>query len=152
MDKQSRYQHAFELIKAFVSPKGYVMTEIGKMASITAILHRAFPEWPFVGFYRVIENNTLEIGPYHGSVLACGKISFGKGVCGTAAKKQKTLIIDNVLEFPEYIACDSDTKSEIVVPVIRNNKTVAVLDVDSADMGSFDHVDQKYLEKIAAIL
>ena len=152
MDKQSRYQHAFELIKSFISPTGYSMTEIGKMASIAAILHRAFPEWPFVGFYRVIRDDTLEIGPYQGSVLACGKISFGKGVCGTAAEKQKTLIIDNVLEFPGYIACDSDTKSEIVVPIIRNSKTVAILDVDSADMGSFDHIDQKYLEKIASIL
>ncbi|NQV37783.1 MAG: GAF domain-containing protein [Candidatus Marinimicrobia bacterium] len=152
MDKSTRYKTALALIKSFIGSDGYPMTEIGKMASITSILHREFTEWPFVGFYRTIKDGVLEIGPYHGSVLACGIINFGKGVCGTAAETQKTLIVDNVYKYPGYISCDSDTRSEIVVPIIRIQTTVAVLDIDAVDIGYFDDIDQRYLEEIVSIL
>jgi len=101
-----------------------------------------------VGFYRVTETNLLTIGPYQGDVLACGTIPFGKGVCGVAAEKGETIIVDDVSEFPNYIACDSDTKSEIVVPVVRNGKVTAVLDVDSGEIGWFDITDNQSLESV----
>ena len=118
------------------------------MALICWAVKHHFPNLLFVGFYRVTETNLLTIGPYQGDVLACGTIPFGKGVCGVAAEKGETIIVDDVSEFPNYIACDSDTKSEIVVPVVRNGKVTAVLDVDSGEIGWFDITDNQSLESV----
>ncbi len=152
MTKEALYQKTVDQILSFLGPDGYPLTGIGKMASISSLLHDAFPEWIFVGFYRSISKNLLEIGPYQGSVLACGIIHFGKGVCGSSAQQQKCLIVDDVHSFPGYIACDDKTKSEIVIPVVRDKKTIAVLDIDSPEEAAFDHTDQHYLEKIITVL
>ena len=148
MTKKDRYYKVIQAIDAFIGPEGYDMTDIGRMATISSILASEFKEWIFTGFYRTIKPGLLEIGPYQGDVLACGTIKFGKGVCGTAAEKLETVIVDNVNEFPGYIACDGETVSEIVVPVIRNGQCIAVLDIDTGTESAFDEVDKQHLEKI----
>lgn len=149
---KEKYTEATKEIVAFLGPEGYALTDIGKMASISSILHRWFPEWLFVGFYRTIQLDLLEIGPYQGDILACGRIPFGKGVCGTAAMEKKTVIVPDVMKFPGYIACDSLTRSEIVVPVIREGRVTAVLDIDSEILSAFSEIDQKALEVILTVL
>ena len=103
-----------------------------------------------MGFYRVIDSE-LVLGPFQGP-LACTRIKKGRGVCGTAWQNEATVIVANVDDFPGHIACSSASKSEIVVPVIRNNKVVAVLDIDSNKLNTFDNTDKFWLEKIAAML
>ena len=112
-----------------------------------AVKHH-FPHLLFVGFYRVTETDLLTIGPYQGDVMPCGTIPFGKGVCGAAAEKGETIIVNDVSKFLNYISCDLDTKSEIVVPVVRNGKVTAVLDLDSVEMGWFGETDKQSLESI----
>ena len=106
----------------------------------------------WVGFY-IVENNELILGPFQGPV-ACTRIGYGKGVCGTAWQQQSTLIVEDVETFPGHIACNSDSKSEIVVPVIKDkdNKVIMVLDVDSDRLAAFDTTDQKYLELLAGMI
>lgn len=147
-DRKKRYKTVISTLDAFIGPGGYNMTEIGRMATICSVLAIEFREWIFTGFYRVVASDMLEIGPYQGRILACGKIKFGRGVCGTSAESGKTVIVDNVSEFPGYIACDSETVSEIVVPVFKNGTLTAVLDIDSGQSAAFDKVDKKYLEII----
>ncbi len=151
-NKQDIYLSAIQQITAVVGSNGHQIELIGKMALVCAILKIHFPHWVFVGFYRHTQTNLLEIGPYQGSLIACGTISFEHGVCGAAARNQNTIIVDDVSQFPGYIACDEITKSEIVIPVIKQNKLIAVLDIDGAETGLFDSVDQQYLEKIIGIL
>mgnify|MGYP002391310144 CR=1 FL=1 len=90
----------------------------------------------------------LMIGPYQGKVLACGTISYARGVCGACARERRTLIVPDVHQFPGYIACDDLTRSEIVVPVLRDGELLAVLDVDGAEPNLFDEIDQRYLEAL----
>jgi len=123
-----------------------------KMSTISSVLHTAFPHWVFCGFYSVIADDLLEIGPYQGHVMACTHIQFGKGVCGTVASTQQTIIVNDVLTYPNYIACDADTKSEIVVPVFNQNSLLAVLDIDGQTVGEFDEIDQRYLEEIVTLI
>jgi GAF domain-containing protein len=103
-----------------------------------------------VGFYRV-HGETLVLGPFQGP-LACTKIPKGKGVCGAAWETSSTLVVNNVHEFPGHIACSEFSKSEIVVPVLRSGKVLAVLDIDSDEFATFDEIDQNYLEKICTCL
>jgi len=147
-DKEQRFGSALKVMDAFIGPKGYHLSDIGRMATICSILAREFPEWLFIGYYRVIEDELLEIGPYQGAILACGTIAFGRGVCGSAARSGQTMIVDDVSEFPGYIACDNETSSEIVVPVFKDGNLVAVLDIDSSEVGYFNEIDQKYLEQV----
>ena len=122
---------------------------IANMANIASMLHETFHFW-WTGFYRVIDE-VLVLGPFQGP-LACTRIKRGKGVCGTAWAEQQTIIVPDVDAFPGHIACSSLSRSEIVVPVKRNGEVIAVLDIDSKDLNTFDSTDQKYLEQITQIL
>jgi len=118
---------------------------VANMANLVAALKQTFGFF-WVGFYRV-KNNELVLGPFQGPI-ACTRIQLGNGVCGTAWKEARTIVVENVHEFPGHIACSDDSKSEIVVPLIQQGKVVAVLDVDSDEFATFDHIDQLHLEKI----
>ncbi|MBL0180926.1 MAG: GAF domain-containing protein [Chitinophagaceae bacterium] len=124
---------------------------IANLANVTAALKEQF-HWLWVGFYLVkpsgsAQDNELVLGPFQGPV-ACTRIKKGRGVCGAAWQKAETLIVDDVEKFPGHIACSSLSRSEIVVPVIRNNEVIGVLDVDSEALARFDETDKKYLEEI----
>lgn len=123
---------------------------IANMASVSCLLNLAFEDYFWVGFYivDVEKEEELVIGPYQGT-LGCLRISFDRGVCGVAAKTGKTQIVENVHAFPGHIACDSQTNSEIVVPVFnKHSELIAVFDVDSTKLSTFNEVDQLWLEKI----
>ena len=152
MGKAERYNQVFKTVEAVLSPDPYELDDIGKMATIASILKSEFKEWVFCGFYRVIKPGVLEIGPYQGNILACGRIDFSRGVCGKAATEEKTIIVDDVNQFPGYIACDEETVSEIVVPVIKEGRLIAVLDIDSGQIASFDQIDKNSLENIVTFL
>ena len=122
---------------------------IAKMANVSAALHETFGFW-WTGFYRV-ENEELVLGPFQGPI-ACTRIKYGRGVCGTSWQRGETVIVPNVHEFPGHIACSSASNSEIVVPLIRDNKVIAVLDIDSTEFGTFDETDKAYLEQIVGLL
>lgn len=135
-------------------PQLKVLTEdepdlIANMANIAAALKEVF-NFFWVGFYRVVDD-LLVLGPFQGPV-ACTRISYGKGVCGTSWKESKTLIVPNVDEFQGHIACSSQSKSEIVVPLLKDGSVKAVLDVDSDVLENFDETDARFLEKIVALL
>jgi L-methionine (R)-S-oxide reductase len=124
--------------------------EIANMANISAILKEAFGFW-WVGFY-LVKDSQLVLGPFQGP-LACTRIQYGRGVCGTTWKQGSTIIVPDVEQFPGHIACSSLSRSEIVVPIFNKEGQVsAVLDIDSKDLNSFDSIDAKYLEQIASIL
>lgn len=123
---------------------------IANMANVAAILKAAFG-FHWVGFYRTIKTDTLVLGPFQGP-LACVEIPFARGVCGAAARTQKTVLVPDVEKFPGHIACSSLSKSEIVVPGVVGGKTMFVLDVDSDRLDDFDDTDRQYLEKIVMLL
>ena len=119
------------------------------MATINSVLANRFSHFFWTGFYRVC-GERLVIGPYIGTV-GCLQIEFGRGVCGTAAAKRETIIVPDVTKFPGHIACDPNSKSEIVVPVLGpGGELIAVLDVDSSALDAFDDDDRRGLEKIVA--
>lgn len=122
---------------------------VANLANVAAALKEQFG-WLWVGFY-VIKNNELVVGPFQGPV-ACTRIKKGKGVCGVSWAEAKTIIVPDVEKFPGHIACSSLSKSEIVVPIIRNKKVIAVLDVDSEQPDQFDTTDQRYLEEIVNLI
>lgn len=122
---------------------------VANLANIAAALKEQFG-WFWVGFY-LVKDNELVLGPFQGPV-ACTRIRKGRGVCGSSWEQQKTLIVPDVEKFPGHIACSSLSKSEIVVPIIRNNEVVAVLDVDSDQYDQFDSTDQQYLEQIVSLI
>jgi L-methionine (R)-S-oxide reductase len=122
------------------------------MASIACLLHNGFPYYFWTGFYRRVGPTRLLVGPYQGT-LGCLDIDFARGVCGACAAREETLIVDDVHAFPGHIACDSASASEIVVPVFgARGELIAVLDVDSTLPAAFDPVDQRWLERIVALL
>jgi GAF domain-containing protein len=122
--------------------------DIAAMATISALIHNAFGHL-WTGFYRVVETDRLlRIGPYQGT-LGCMEIEFGRGVCGTAAAERRTVIVEDVNEFPGHIACDARSRSEIVVPVFdRDQKLIAVLDIDSDQPATFSDEDREGLERV----
>ena len=122
---------------------------IANMANVSAVLNETFGFW-WTGFYRVI-GNQLVLGPFQGP-LACTRIGFGRGVCGAAWKERHTVIVPDVDQFPGHIACSSASRSEIVVPIFNGDTVVAVLDIDSSELNSFDEIDAFYLEKIVALI
>lgn len=142
MTKEETYRSLLPQIAALVEDE---TDSIAKMANVAAALHQAFDFW-WTGFYRVV-GDELVLGPFQGPV-ACMHIPFGRGVCGTAWQRQETVIVPNVHEFAGHIACSSESKSEIVVPVFRDGKVIAVLDIDSAEYNTFDEIDRIYLEQI----
>ncbi|MBP5644372.1 MAG: GAF domain-containing protein [Bacteroidales bacterium] len=122
---------------------------IAKMANMAALLHNAFHFW-WTGFYRVVDGELL-LGPFQGP-LACVHIARGRGVCGTAWAEKRTLVVPDVEEFPGHIACSAESRSEIVVPVFREGEVVAVLDIDSERLATFDDTDRHYLERLVAMI
>ena len=144
--KAEKYQAILPQIESLISSE---TDSYANIANIAAVLREAFGFF-WVGFY-IVKAEQLVLGPFQGP-LACTRIAFGKGVCGTAWKEAKTQLVPDVDAFPGHIACSSLSKSEIVVPVIRNNKVLAVLDVDSVDLSTFDETDQQYLEEIIALI
>ncbi len=144
-DKIKTYLQCFEKLKAILEGEE---DEIVKMATIVAVLHQSFEAFYWTGFYRMI-NGGLVIGPYQGTP-ACMRIALGRGVCGTAAQTGVTQIVPDVHEFPGHIACDSASASEIVVPVRSVKGIIAVLDIDSTELNSFDEADAEHLERIIA--
>jgi GAF domain-containing protein len=144
-NKKELYENLLPQIKSLLEGE---TDEIANMANVSACLKDTFNFW-WVGFYRVIDNE-LVLGPFQGP-LACTRIRKGKGVCGTAWQEAKTQIVPDVDAFPGHIACSSLTRSEIVVPVIKNGVVKAVLDIDSERLNTFDAIDQRFLEEIASI-
>jgi len=157
MTKQEKYQTLLPQIEALVAGE---TDAIANMANVAAALHEAFGFW-WTGFYRVRNEGVSELaskgkgelvlGPFQGSV-ACTRIPYGRGVCGTAWQRAETVIVPNVHEFAGHIACSSASNSEIVVPILHDGRVVAVLDIDSTDFGTFDDTDKYFLEKIVAFL
>lgn len=144
--KEEKYVALFPQIQSLVEGETDL---IANMANISAALKEQFL-WLWVGFY-VVQQDELVLAPFQGPV-ACTRIKKGKGVCGKAWEEAQTIIVDDVENFPGHIACNTLSKSEIVIPLINNNKVYAVLDVDSVDIGCFDEIDKIWLEKIVSLI
>lgn len=140
--KEDQYLSLVPQIKGLISGE---TNQVANMANIAAALKEQF-NFFWVGFY-IVEGEQLVLGPFQGPV-ACTRIAYNRGVCGTAWAKQETLVVPNVEEFPGHIACSSLSKSEIVVPILKDGQCIGVLDVDSAALNTFDDVDVKYLLQI----
>lgn len=143
--KEERYAALFPQIKAVVEAEGDM---IANMANVASMLHETFGFW-WTGFYRVIDGQ-LVLGPFQGP-MACTRIRKGRGVCGTAWQEMATQVVPDVDLFPGHIACSSASRSEIVVPMMRDGEVFAVLDIDSAELNTFDATDQKWLEEVAKL-
>ncbi len=152
MDRTRQYGELKVEIESIVAGETYVPA---RLASAASLLAQAFqPRFFWTGFYVVdpLQPFELVVGPYQGT-LGCLRIPFGKGVCGIAAESQETIIVPNVEEFDGHIACDSRTRSEIVVPVFNaNGRLAAVLDIDSEQLDAFDQIDRSGLEAICSRL
>lgn len=144
--KTARYETLYRQAQAVLEGENDLTAN---MANLSAMIHREFGFW-WTGFYRVC-NEELVLGPFQGPI-ACTRIAYGKGVCGTAWERQETIVVPDVEEFPGHIACSSESRSEIVVPVWRDDKVIAVLDIDSEKLDTFDETDKVWLEKIASLL
>ena len=145
--KQEKYEALLPQIEALTA---YETDLVANLANISSALHQVFSWW-WVGFYWVKENE-LVLAPFQGSI-ACTRIAFGKGVCGTAWKERKIQLVPDVEQFPGHIACSSATKSEIVVPIFnQNDEVMGVLDVDSERDDVLDEIDVFYLEKISKMI
>lgn len=153
---QSMHMNKEEVYKEVLAQAGSVVSGetdlIANMANVAALLHEAFCFW-WTGFYRVVgcQPSELVLGPFQGP-LACTRIPFGKGVCGTAWAKAETIIVPNVHEFAGHIACSSESNSEIVVPVFQDGEIIGVLDIDSKEYNTFDETDKRYLEQIVSLM
>ena len=144
--KQQRYDLLYRQVVTLVEGES---DAIANMAKVAAMIHYTLnPLW--TGFYRV-EGDELVLGPFQGP-LACSRIAYGKGVCGTAWQREQSVVVEDVELFPGHIACSSLSRSEIVVPVKHGGRVVAVLDIDSTEVGTFDDVDREWLERIVAHL
>lgn len=144
--KQEQYDIVYKKLSSVLSGE---QDMIAKMANMAAVIHQEFGFW-WTGFYRVVEGELI-LGPFQGP-LACMHIAKGRGVCGTAWAEARTLVVPDVEEFPGHIACSAESKSEIVVPVMEQGQVVAVLDIDSEKLATFDEEDKVNLEKLVALL
>ena len=144
--KEEQYTALLPQIKGLLEGEGDL---IANLANVTGALKEQF-DWLWVGFY-LVKGGDLVLGPFQGPV-ACTRIKKGKGVCGTSWAQEKTLIVPDVEKFPGHIACSSLSRSEIVVPVFKNGEVVAVLDVDSIALDTFDKTDQRFLEEIVQMI
>ena len=144
---QKQYEELSIIIKGLLNKND---NRLSNLSNFTAALKQTFDKINWVGFY-LFDGEKLYLGPFQGKV-ACTQIELGKGVCGSAASSLKTIIVPDVNKFPGHIACDSDSKSEIVIPLIKNDKLLGVLDIDSASLNEFDETDKKYLEYICNFL
>lgn len=143
--KEEKYQELLPQIRAVVEGES---DPIANMANVASMLHETFGFW-WTGFYRVLDGE-LVLGPFQGP-LACTRIQKGRGVCGMAWECGETVIVPDVDAFPGHIACSSLSRSEIVVPVFQHGVVVAVLDIDSKELATFDEIDKKYLEEIVTL-
>lgn len=149
LSKQERYSEVLKQAEALLKDENNL---IANLSNVVSLLKCSFDYYLWVGFYLYdVEKNNLVLGPFQGSI-ACTRIEIGKGVCGTAFKNRETVVVEDVNKFPGHIFCDSAAKSEIVIPIFRNEESVGVLDVDSADYSSFDDVDSKYLKELSLII
>lgn len=146
MTKAEKYESLIPQIRSILAGETDM---IANMANVAAILHEEFDFW-WTGFYRV-EQGTLVLGPFQGPV-ACTRIAKGRGVCGTAWQRQETVVVEDVEKFKGHIACSSESRSEIVVPMLKSGEVIGVLDIDSRELSCFDLTDQLYLEQIVELL
>ena len=144
--KQERYEALLPQIASVVEDEPDL---IANMANVAAMLHETFGFW-WTGFYRVV-GDQLVLGPFQGP-MACTRIRKGRGVCGTAWAEGQTQVVPDVDQFPGHIACSSASRSEIVVPLWQDGQVVGVLDIDSAELATFDQVDRHWLEQVAQLL
>lgn len=140
--KAEKYQMLYRQVMAVAEAE---RDPIALMANIAAMLHQTFDFW-WTGFYRVVDEE-LVLGPFQGP-MACMRIGYSRGVCGTAWAEGRTVVVDDVDKFPGHIACSSLSRSEIVVPIRRNGVIIGVLDIDSRYLSTFDSIDQEWLERI----
>lgn len=143
---EEKYKLVYRQVEAMVSMEH---DPIANMANVAALLHETFGWW-WTGFYRV-EGESLVLGPFQGPV-ACTRLPYGRGVCGTAWERRETIVVPDVDQFPGHIACSSLSRSEIVVPIFKDDAVVGVLDIDSKELSAFDQTDAFWLEKIVALL
>ena len=146
-EKISNYQLLLAQLEALLEGETNVLANL---SNSSALLNQALPNSVFTGFYLFV-GNELILGPFQGGV-SCVHIALGKGVCGEAAEKELTIVVDDVTQHANYISCDSRAKSEIVVPMVKNGRLLGVLDLDSDLTGDYDKIDQEYLEKFVQIL
>lgn len=144
--KEEKYKSLYPQICLLIEGETDI---IANLANVSAALKEAFGFF-WIGFY-IVKNNQLVLGPFQGPI-ACTRIAYGKGVCGASWKERKPIIVPDVNSFPGHIACSSLSQSEIVIPIVKGNEVVAVLDVDSEHLNYFDKTDQKWLTKIVAEL
>lgn len=146
MDKNDIYKDLYRQIESIISGEDDI---IANMANMAATIHDKFGFW-WTGFY-IVKGKELVLGPFQGPV-ACTRIAFGKGVCGTAWERKETIIVPDVHLFPGHIACSSLSRSEIVVPIFNGSEVFAVLDIDSKELSTFDETDKNWLERIVRLL
>jgi GAF domain-containing protein len=144
--KEQKYELLYRQAREIVAGEEDV---VANMANLAAMIHHTFGFW-WTGFYRVV-GEELVLGPFQGPI-ACTRIAYGRGVCGTAWQRGTTVVGPDVEQFPGHIACSSLSRSEIVVPIRKGDNIVAVLDVDSEHLATFDDVDRKWLECIVKLL
>lgn len=144
--KEDKYESLLPQLKGLLHGETDI---IANMANVSAALKMTFGFF-WIGFY-LVKDNELVLGPFQGTI-ACTRIKYGKGVCGTAWKEKQTVIVPDVNAFPGHIACDSASRSEIVVPLFYGDEVVAVLDVDSEYLNNFDETDKKYLQQVVSLL
>ncbi|WP_428074808.1 GAF domain-containing protein [Candidatus Avelusimicrobium aviculae] len=146
MNKTPVYQSLLQAVRALLQME---QDPIANAANTSALLFNTLSGLNWAGFY-ILRGDTLVLGPFQGKP-ACVRIPLGKGVCGTAAQKQQTLVVKDVHAFPGHIACDAASNSEIVIPIIKNGKLWGVLDIDSPLLARFDETDQQFLEQLAQL-
>ena len=144
--KTEKYELLYKQIASLIEAES---DPIANMANVSSMLHQTFGFW-WTGFYRVVRGELI-LGPFQGP-MACTRIAKGKGVCGTAWSEGRTQVVEDVDKFPGHIACSSLSRSEIVVPIWRNNEVIGVLDIDSEHLATFDSTDQEWLERIVQLL
>lgn len=148
MDKQSRYQELLSQIEVFANADDNPISVLSNCAAVMKVVFQK--EYFWVGFY-IVDGDELILGPFQGTP-ACTRIKFSRGVCGTAWKEGRSLVVEDVESFPGHIACSSLSRSEIVVPLFSDGVVIGEIDIDSTELSTFDDVDREYLEKAAEII
>jgi len=144
---EEKYESIIPQIKTLLDKKDSL---ISNLSNCTAALKEAFEKISWAGFY-LFDGEKLFLGPFQGKI-ACTRIDLGKGVCGTAALKRESIVVPDVDRFPGHIACDADSRSEIVIPILKDENLFGVLDLDSTSYNSFNETDKKYLEELCYFL
>ena len=147
LGKKERYEEVLPQLRALLADESDTIANLG---NASAALKQAFSEFSWVGWY-LLKGGELVLGPFQGTI-ACTRIALDRGVCGAAATRRETLIVPDVHAFPGHIACDGGSRSEIVVPLLRNGALLGVLDVDSYSYNTFDEFDKKYLEELTEVI